>query len=72
MSKIDMKSQSFKKLGASPQVLISNENGAIFYMTANDYNLQLLFTEVEVNTGGCLLSHEAAREKYPPLSPPPR
>ena len=67
-----MKSQSFWKLGASPQVLISNENGAVFHMTANDYNLQLLFTEVEVNTGGYLLSHEAAREKYPPLSPPPR
>ena len=40
VSKIDMMSQSFWKLGASPQVLISDENEAIFHMTTNDYNSQ--------------------------------
>lgn len=39
MSKLDKKSQSFWTLGASLQVLISNENEAIFHMTATDYNI---------------------------------
>lgn len=31
-------------------------------------NINCLFTEVEVNSGGCLPSHKATRYKYPALS----
>ena len=67
-----------KTISEAANVTIIRVNG----MRVNDFNFYLkvymadksiddikcLFTEVEVNSGGYLLSHKATRYKYPALS----